>query len=193
MSEVAESLKTLSISRKSSKDMLSSPSSEVENTWQMRCWKGFACRHRAAQGRAGRTGLFRGSRHWLQAGANPAPSNSCPSAPSESHTVGPSLPCASLRSRDLRDPPWHSEDAEAVCWHSCCAVSECHVEGRAPGQVNRALPKHTQTKGAVASPACPAPYPQLRQRQDLALGNACGADVHPLLLWQQSTEPLVGT
>lgn len=44
ISEVAASLKTLSMSRKSSKDMLSSPSSEVENTWQIRCWKGFACR-----------------------------------------------------------------------------------------------------------------------------------------------------
>lgn len=51
ISGVAESLKALSMSRKSSKDMLSSPSSEVEKTLQIRCWKGFACRDGGAQGR----------------------------------------------------------------------------------------------------------------------------------------------
>lgn len=50
---MAESLKTLSISRKSSNDMLPSLLSEVENTWQIRCLKGFACRHGNSSGRAG--------------------------------------------------------------------------------------------------------------------------------------------
>lgn len=47
--------------------------------------------------------------------------------------------------------------------------------------------------GAAVSRVCQAPYPQLRQHQDLALGNPRGAGVLPLLLWQQFTEPLVGT
>lgn len=73
MSEVAESLKTLSISRKSSKDMLSSLSSEVENTRQIRCWKGFACQHRNGSGQGWAVpGCLPYSRDWPQAGANPA-------------------------------------------------------------------------------------------------------------------------
>lgn len=47
--------------------------------------------------------------------------------------------------------------------------------------------------GAAVSRVCRAPYPQLRQRQDLALRNPRGAGVLPLLLRQQLTEPLVGT
>lgn len=46
---------------------------------------------------------------------------------------------------------------------------------------------------AAVSRVCQAPYPQLRQRQELSLGNPRGAGVLPLLLWQQFTEPLVGT
>lgn len=52
---------------------------------------------------------------------------------------------------------------------------------------------HGALTRAAASRVCQAPYPQLRQRQDLALGHPRGAGVLPLLLWQQFTEPLVGT
>uniref|UniRef100_A0A8C5U072 GDPGP1-like N-terminal domain-containing protein n=1 Tax=Malurus cyaneus samueli TaxID=2593467 RepID=A0A8C5U072_9PASS len=62
-----------------------------------------------------------------------------------------------------------------------------------PWWVHVVLPKHTPDPGAAVSRACQAPYPQLRQHQDVALGNPCGAGIFPHLLWQQFTEPLVGT
>lgn len=88
MSEVAESLKTLSISRKSSKDMLSSPLSEVENTRQIRCWKGFACQHRSGSGQGWAVlGQLPRGRHRLQAGANPTHERVPHSAATLSHTA----------------------------------------------------------------------------------------------------------
>lgn len=170
MSEVAESLKTLSISRKSSKDMLSSLSSEVENTWQMRCWKGFACQHRNGSGPGwAAPGRLPRGRHRPQAGANPVRSSRYPALPPVRRT---------RRDRPCPVPPRDSSPAQqgspgssaARRGQGSCLLARrtCGKQTASPGDcrssTSRAEPRQHEGHGRETGPCPNTPRPGERQR-----------------------------